>query len=115
MAASRTFRQLAATADANPNVAADYPCELVGIQGNNAKAAIIYLKLYDWTGAAPLATDTPRRTIAIPASGAFNFTFPKGIAFPKGCAYRVTAAAADADATALVASDFTALNLDFQL
>lgn len=109
---TRTFRQLAATADGNPNIANAGPCSLKGIQGINAKASTIFLKLYDYTSSAPVNTDTPRKTLAIPASAAFVFDFSAGIDFPKGLSYRVTAAAADNDATALVANDFLALNLD---
>lgn len=116
--AKYTYRQLAATADTNPNVVLVGPVILKGIQGLNAKAATIFLKLYaNWanrdTGGAPAATDTPMKTLAIPASAAFVFDFSAGVDFPKGLAYRVTAAAADADATALLASDFTCLNVDF--
>jgi hypothetical protein len=110
--ATRCFRQLAATGDDNPNVASSGPCSLKSIQGLNAKAAIIYLKLYHYTGSAPTSALTPAKTIAIPASAAFVFDFAAGFDFPKGLSYRVTAAAADNDGTALVASDFTCLNLD---
>lgn len=113
--ATRCFRQLAATADANPNVAADYPCVLKGVELTNAKAAKIYLKLYHWTGSAPTASDVPVKTIEIPASGRFVRDFPSGFEFPKGLAYRVTGAAADNDATALLVSDFTCLNIDLAL
>jgi hypothetical protein len=109
----RSFRQLTATNDGNPNVASTGPCVLLGIQITNVKAAFIFLKLYDYTGSAPVAGDTPRKTLAIPASSTKEYNFgPNGIQFAKGLAYRVTAAAADADATALLANDFSCLNLD---
>jgi hypothetical protein len=113
--ATRCFRQLAATADGNPNVAADYPCILKGVELTNAKAAKIYLKLYNYTGSAPLSSDTPIKTIEIPASARFVRDFPPGFVFAKGLAYRVTGAAADNDTTALLANDFTCLNIDMAL
>jgi hypothetical protein len=109
--ATRSFRQIAATADDNPNVANAGPCTLTGIQGFNAKASTIYLKLYN-KKTAPSAADTPMKSLAIPANAAFVFDFSAGYEFPIGLAYRVTGAAADADNTALLANDFACLNLD---
>jgi hypothetical protein len=80
--------------------------------GHNAKAAAVYLKLYDKATAPTVGTDTPRKTIHIPASSSFNFELNDY--FSKGIGYALTGAAADADTTALLAGDILALNIDYR-
>lgn len=110
-----TYRQAAATADVNANVAVDHGCELLGVQGLNAKAATIYIKLYKTiAGVTPASTDTPHKVLPCPASAVFAFDFPRGIDFPKNLSYRVTTGAADNDTGALAANDFLQLNLDYR-
>lgn len=112
-ASTATARLLSAAASDNATAATgDRPAILVAIHGHNAKAAAVYLKLYN-KASAPASTDTPRKTIYLPASASFNFSFPAGIEFPLGLGYRLTLAAADNDATALLAGDILALNLDY--
>ena len=111
-AAIKCFRMLAAAASDNATNAVNRPCALKGIQGYNAKAANVFIKLYDETS-TPVSTDTPVKTICVPASTAFSFEFSEGFVFATGLGYRMTAAVADNDATALVANDILAFNIDY--
>lgn len=109
-----THRLLSAAATDNPNVACEQTCIFKGMQGYNNKAAKVYLKLYEGKAAVnPASTDTPKKTIIIPASGAFVFDFPAGIQFRGGMSYRMTGALADNDTTNLVANDIEGFNLDY--
>ena len=83
------------------------------VQGYNAKAAAVYLKLYNKASAPTVGTDVPVKTIYLPASSAFAFDFPAGYSFATGIAYALTLAAANADATALVSADIICLNVDY--
>lgn len=108
------YRVLSAAASDNAAVAQSRPSCLRSIQGYNNKAAKVYIKLYTvFAGAAPASTDTPEKTICVPASAAFVFDFGAGYHFPKQCGIRLTGAGADNDATNLVAGDIECLNLDF--
>jgi hypothetical protein len=112
--AEYTDRLLSAAASDNARVVCEQLCTLKGLQGYNNKAAKVYLKLYEGKGTSnPASTDTPKKTLVIPASGAFVFDFPEGIQFRAGMSLRLTAAIADNDATALVANDIEGLNVDF--
>lgn len=108
--AQKTARLLAAAATDNATLVKAAQATLKRINGYNAKAAPVYLKLYD-KATAPTSSDTPRKTYYLPATAAFNFIVDDY--FGTGLGYRMTAAAADADATALVASDVLALNIDY--
>lgn len=111
--ANRSARLLSAAASVNATVACNGPCQLRAIIGNNAAAALRYLKIYALASslAAPTAADTPELTIVLPASGAFAIDIPGGYDFNFGMGYRITTAAADADTGALTAGDITGLNL----
>jgi hypothetical protein len=101
---------LSAAASANPTSAYAVPVDLRGIVCRNAKASIVYLKLYDMAG-VPAATDTPKLTIALAASSHIQMDFPTPIAFEAGLGYRLVTGNADNDATAVLAGDVLALNL----
>lgn len=111
VSATHTHRLLSAAATVNPAVVKASRGTLRRIQGTNAKAAVVYFKLYD-KATTPAETDTPRKTISLPASAAFNLEFDDY--FGAGIAYRMTAAAADNDTTALSAGDVLALNVDYR-
>lgn len=82
------------------------------IRGYNAKAAAVYLKLYNKASAPTVGTDTPVATIYLPASSSFEIDFDGlGMSFSAGIAYALTLAGADADTTALVAGDILAMNV----
>ena len=111
--ANATARLLSAAASDNATQVNALPCELKGVQGVNKAAYDVFLKLYAGTGAAPVVGDVPRKTLCLPAGGAFALDFAAGIFFRSGLSYRVTKLVADADATALVAGDVVGLNIDY--
>ena len=84
---------------------------LRGITGYNAKAAGVYLKLYD-KATAPTSADTPEKSIYLPATTAFAFQFD--YAFDAGLGYRLTTDVADGGATALLAADVLGLNIEYR-
>lgn len=110
--ADGVVRLLSAAASDNATAAVSRPCSVKGIQGYNAKAANVFLKLYDET-TVPVSTDTPKKTICLPASSAFSLDFAAGVDFATGLGFRLTGGVADNDATALVAGDILALNIDY--
>jgi len=82
------------------------------INGQNAKAAVVYLKLYDKATAPTVGTDVPVYTLACPASGPFRFDLG-GFQFTLGIGYGLTTDAADAGTTALLAADVLGLNIAY--
>lgn len=108
-----TTRLLSAAATTNATSAKGSAGRLYSIQGYNAAAAIRYLKLYNKATAPTVGTDTPVKTIALPAGAAFALDWPIGYSFATGIAYALTALGTDADTTALAAGDIIGLNLDY--
>lgn len=114
---TRNKRLVASAASDNATIAYDGPCELVHINGHNAKASVVYLKLYRLTAAQiagptlPANTDTPFMTLALAASAPFRFEFANGADFPLGLGFRLVTGSADNDATAVAANDILGLNL----
>lgn len=95
-----------ATADTNRAVIKNSGGVLYGIQGYNAKASAIFLKIYDLAALPTLASDTPIMTIGVPANSPFVSSIPTlGISFSVGIAVAITGAFGDTDATALAAGD----------
>jgi hypothetical protein len=111
--APSTYRLLSAAATTNgANIKASAGA-VKGIQGFNAKAAAVYLKLYNKASSPTVGTDTPVKTIYLPASAAFAFDFGTGVGFATGISIALTGAGADADTTALASGDILALNVDY--
>jgi hypothetical protein len=111
--APSTYRVLSAAATTNgANIKASAGT-VKGIQGFNAKASAVYLKLYNKATSPTVGTDTPVKTIYLPASAAFAFDFGTGVAFATGISIAMTGAGADADTTALASGDILALNVDY--
>lgn len=106
-----TYRLLSALNTDNAALIQAGPTSLVAITCVNA-AAITYLKLYN-KATAPASTDTPRYTIQIPASTTLILPINLGAMFGLGLGIRLTAAAADNDATAVAAGAITCLNIDY--
>lgn len=107
-----TARLLSSAATTNATSVKTSAGKLVRIRGYNAAASIRYLKLYNKASAPTVGTDTPVLTLAIPASGSFEFDLGAlGFPFATGIAYAITGAAADADTTAIAAGDITCLNV----
>lgn len=106
-----THRLLSAAASVNATLVQAGPTVLTGITCVNG-AAITYLKLYD-KATAPLSTDTPRRTILIPANATLAFESSLGMVFGLGLGYRLTTAAADNDTGAVSSGAVLCLNIDY--
>ena len=104
---------LSAAATTNATSVKGSAGSIKSVQGYNAKAAGVYLKFYNKATAPTVGTDTPVKTMYVPASSAFVFDFPSGYTFATGIAYALTGAAAVADTTALVAGDILCLNVDY--
>lgn len=112
--ARKTARLLSAAASTNATLVKDGRTALKGIQGYNAAAAARYLKLYNKTSAPTVGTDTPVKTIYLPANTAFVLDFPHGYDFSLGLGFAITGAAADNDTTACAAGDILCLNVDHE-
>ena len=111
--APSTYRLLSALASTNGANIKGSAGTVKGIQGFNNKASAVFLKLYNKATSPTVGTDTPVKTLYLPASAAFAFDFGTGVAFTTGIGIALTGAGADADATALVAGDIVALNVDY--
>ena len=103
-------RLVSAAATANPTVVKASGGRVYKMTGQNAAAAIKYIKLYN-KATAPAATDTPVATFAVAASAPFSIEFDAGLYFGTGIGYRLTGANADDDATALTAGDILSFNV----
>jgi hypothetical protein len=111
--APSTYRLLSAAATTNGANVKSSAGTVKGIQGFNNKASAVFLKLYNKATSPTVGTDTPVKTIYLPASAAFAFDFGTGIAFATGISIALTGAGADADTTALASGDIVALNVDY--
>ena len=104
-------RLVSAAATVNPTIVKATGGRVYKITGQNAAAAVKYIKLYN-KATAPAETDTPVITLAVAASLPFEFNFADlGLHFDTGIGYRLTGANADADTTALTAADILSLNV----
>ena len=82
------------------------------VVGYNAKATVVFLKLYNKASAPTVGTDVPVLTFALKPQ--FNFDISAealGFNFATGCSYCITAGAADTDTTAIAAGDVLGLNI----
>lgn len=87
--------------------------QVYGWDAYNAAASVRYIKLYNKSTAPVPGTDTPIRTIAIPAGQkAFN-VIENGMPFSNGIGIAIVAGIADSDATVISASDVV-LDLDYK-
>lgn len=71
----------------------------------NSAAYAVFLKIYNSATIPTAGAGTPALTIAIPAGGAANVEFNRGIYFGAGIGYTITKLVADNDATVVVAND----------
>jgi hypothetical protein len=78
---------------------------LYGYEIFNAAAAVRFVKLFNKATAPTPGTDTPFRTIGIPAGGTKNFNSDIGIAMGTGIGVATTTGIADLDNTAVAAAD----------
>lgn len=101
-----------AAASANATLVRAGAGRVYEINGQNAKAAVVYLKLYDKATTPTVGTDVPVYTMACAASGPFRFDLG-GFQFTLGIGYGLTTDAADAGTTALTAADVLGLNIAY--
>jgi hypothetical protein len=108
--ANASSRIASAAASVNATVAKASAGDVFRVMGNNVKASVVYLKIYNKATAPTVGTDVPVLTIPIAASGIFNVMLD-GYYLSTGIAYGFTTDAADAGTTALLAGDI----LDFTM
>jgi len=70
-----------------------------------ASATARYIKIYNSASAPTCGAGTPVLRLVAPANGCTEAMDPLGLAFSAGIGFCITGAAADADATAVLASD----------
>ena len=87
--------------------------QIYGLSISNTNAAARFFKLYDKATAPTVGTDTPKRTIQIPANATVICAFPVGLSFASGIGFGATGAIADSDATAIGANDLS-MDLDYK-
>lgn len=104
-------RLLTAAASDNATVVKAGAGKLFKIIGKCNSGAAVFLKIYD-KASAPVAADTPVFTVQLDPLVNIALDFG-GHVFAAGIGYRITGAIADADTTALVAGDVTALNVEY--
>lgn len=98
----------------SPGAHTVYSAELGGIGSVPA-----YVKFYDKSSAPTCGTDTPIKTLIIPAAAtaangaSSNVNMPGGMQINNGLGICVTGGIADSDTTAVAASSFT-VNIDYK-
>jgi hypothetical protein len=97
----------------NSTLAAGRPAKLYSVNGQNARAGVVYIKLYNKATAPTVGTDVPVLTFACAASSPFSFQIPNGFLFTVGLGYGMTTGAADNSTAALTAADVLGLNVMF--
>lgn len=110
-AALKTARLLSAGASTNATSVKASAGTVRQIGGRNAAASSRYLKLYDKASAPTVGTDTPRKTIHLPATA--DFVLDMEAYFGTGIAFALTTAAADNDTGALTAADVVCFYVDY--
>ena len=109
--------QRVSTADNNADTVKASAGQVYSIQAFNNSANIAYLKLYNKASNPAPATDTPLKTILIPAnslgSGAVFDFGNLGLQFATGIAIAIVAGIATNDNTAVAANE-TVVNIDYK-
>lgn len=91
---------------------------LYSLEAFNTATTDRWLKIYDKASAPTVGTDTPIKTLLIPASvsslaGGIVRQFNVGVALANGLAYALTTGKADSDTGAVASGDVT-LNIDYK-
>jgi hypothetical protein len=116
--AATPFHLIAANSDNSTNLKPRSGM-VMGVQLAGLGSAPAYLKLYDKATAPTCGTDTPFKTLIIPAAstaangGGSNVSVALGINFNKGLGICVVTGIADSDDTSVAASTF-AINVDYE-
>lgn len=106
------FRRIA-TADTNAASIKATAGRVYGYVISNPSAAAKFVKLFNKATAPTVGTDTPIRTIMIPAGGIAAYHVAAGLAgFSAGIAIAATGAVGDLDTTALAAADLI-IHIDY--
>lgn len=108
-----TNRLLSAAASVNSTLVRAGGTDVFNIDGYNNNAAARFLKLYNKATAPTVGTDTPVRTMRLPPTAQFSFSFNPPLYFSLGAGFGASTAAADADTGALTAGDLVAMNIDY--
>jgi hypothetical protein len=111
LSATHTSRIVSAAASTNATSAKATNGTVKMATGYNAAGAGRYLKFYNKTSAPTVGTDTPRKTVYLPATTAFAIQMDDY--YSQGIAYALTTGAADNDTGALTAADVLGLNIDY--
>lgn len=115
-----TTYHLQSAATTNASNVKSSPGQLYGVQATNkSTTSAAYVRLFNKASAPTVGTDTPVKTITLPAASSaiqptvVIFQQPIGIVFPTGIAFAITGGSADLDATAVAAGDVI-LEIDFK-
>lgn len=109
--ATATSRIVSAAATTNATNAKPTSGTVLMVTGYNAAAAARYLKFYNKASAPTVGTDTPRKTLYLPAES--PFAIPMDDFYSQGIAFALTTGAVDSDTGALTSGDVLGLNVDF--
>lgn len=104
---------LISAASTNANNIKNGSGTVYGYEIGNSNVAIRYVKLYNKATAPSVGTDTPFRTILVPASGRAWFHSSTGFALGTGISIATTTGLADSDSTAVGLSDL-AIEIDYK-
>ena len=97
--------RLVSAATTNSTLVAAGLHNFYGLYALNTSASIRYVKLYDKATAPTVGTDTPTRTVLLPASSAIMIDLSMPELISLGLGLGITGAATDADTTAVAAGD----------
>jgi hypothetical protein len=86
---------------------------LTGFEIYNSAAAARFVKFFNKSSAPSMGTDTPLRTVQIPATSAVRIELVRGKKFTAGLWVSVTVNASDTDNTAPAANDVI-MSIDYQ-
>lgn len=110
--------RLAASAASDNATLFNGPIRLTNIIGYNARAGVVFLKIYERSaaqiaaGTVPTNADTPILVFALPASSGYALDLgDPGLLFSIGLGFRLVTGSADNDATAIAANDILGLNI----
>jgi hypothetical protein len=101
----QTLSRVTAAATTNATNLKASAGNIIRIAVFNTAAYTVFLKLYNKASAPTVGTDTPTRTIPIPASTGFSEEYVYGRPDATGISYAITKLQADSDTTAVVAGD----------